>query len=70
MAEHLALAAKGAQSVMVAEISSNEDSGVRQIVAFSIWRMPGTPVKEKKAGRKTFPSLFHLLPETGEDQNC
>ena len=69
MAEHLALAATGAQSVMVAEMSSNEDSGVRQIVAFSIWRMPGTPVK-KKDGRKTFPSLFHLSPETEEDQNC
>ena len=70
MAEHLALAAKGAQSVMVAEMLSNEDSGVRQIVAYGIWRMPGAGVKEKKVGRKTSHSLFHLLPETEEDQNC
>ncbi len=60
MADHLALAATGAHSVMVAEMSSNEDSGIRQIVALSIWRTPALLVKEDY-GRKTFHSLLHPL---------
>ena len=47
MAENIAIAATGAYSVMVAEMPNDEDGSVSQIVAVSVWRMPGTHVRRE-----------------------
>ena len=62
--ENLAIAATCAYSIIVSEIPTDDDCRVRQVIAASVWRMPGTHAKREESKREADSKFEISVPFT------
>ena len=51
-AAHIANSMKGTHTVMLVEAPCNQNSGVKEVIALSVWQLPGTDAKEDNGKQK------------------